>query len=110
MKRVRIHTAAVSDAPSFHAEFKRALGFLAGYGENWNAWIDCMSSISAPEDGMSEVTVEMDESLVLEIRDADSLRARCPEEYQNLVECTAAVNRRAIDKGEEPAVLLEVSS
>ena len=107
VKRVRINTAAISDEGSFHAEFKRALGFPKFYGANWDAWIDCMSSISFREHGMSSVTVAENEAIVLEIPDSDQFRARCPDEYRNLIECTAAVNRGDLRIGKPPAVLLQ---
>jgi hypothetical protein len=41
----------------FHDIFNEAFGFPAFYGRNMNAWIDCLTSLDAPADGMTRVTV-----------------------------------------------------
>ncbi len=45
----------LKDWDSFHQEFARVFGFPEFYGNNMDAWIDCMSWLSDPEDGMSIV-------------------------------------------------------
>jgi len=109
VKRVRINSSVILDEGDLHSEFTRVLGFPEFYGENWNAWIDCMSSIDSPEDGMSALTVDKDEALIMEIRDAAAFQARCPRVFQDLVECTAAVNRRFVNGDKPPPLLLELT-
>lgn len=107
MARVRIETSCIEDWPSFHAEFQRALGFPAFYGANMNAWIDCMSYLRDDgAAGMAAVTLGRDETLWLEIADAERWRARVPEIAAELWDCTAFVNGRYVDAGEGPVVAL----
>ncbi len=97
MARVRINTTAISDWPSFHAEFQRALGFPGFYGENMNAWIDCLSYLREEEAaGMADVMLP----------DAERWRLQVPEIVAELWDCTAFVNRRYVDAGESPAIAL----
>lgn len=73
------------------------MGFPNFYGRNMNAWIDCMSSIDEPDDGMSTVTVNPGESLDIVVLGTEQGIASCPEIFQELLECTACVNQRFID-------------
>jgi hypothetical protein len=105
-KIVAIPTEDIIDWPSFHEVFQKALGFPTFYGRNMNAWIDCMTSIDAPEHGMSTVKVESDELLVLSLEDAPGFQARCQEQYKALLECLAFVNYRRIEAEERPVLAL----
>jgi hypothetical protein len=71
-----------------------------------NAWIDCMTSVDIPSDGMTTVTVQPGEILVLRIDEPFEFRRRCPEQYDALVECTAFVNFRRVEVGEPPLLAL----
>jgi hypothetical protein len=107
MARVRISTTAISDWPSFHAEFQRTLGFPAFYGANMNAWIDCLSYLrDEAAAGMANVTLGREEILWVEIPDAERWRAQVPEIAAELWDCAAFVNRRYVDAGELPAIAL----
>ena len=65
-----------------------------------------MTSVDAPPDGLSTVTVEPGEILVLRIDEPFEFRRRCPEQYDALVECTAFVNFRRVEIGELPVLAL----
>jgi hypothetical protein len=107
MARVRISTTAISDWPSFHAEFQSALGFPAFYGANMNAWIDCLSYLrDEGAAGMANVTLGLEETLWIELIDARRWRERVPEIVAALWDCAAFVNRRYVDAGELPAIAL----
>jgi RNAse (barnase) inhibitor barstar len=99
MRRVRLETAQIHDWESFHRVFKETFGFPNFYGANMDAWIDCMSSITNPDEGMSEITVNVGEVLVLEVSETESFKQRCPEQFLALVECAAFVNRRYVTGG-----------
>lgn len=103
---ITIPVHEITDWPTFHDVFKRALGFPDFYGRNMNAWIDCMTSVDAAEDGLSSVTVAPGEILVLRIDDPFGFRQRCPEQYDALIECSAFVNFRRTELGETPALAL----
>ena len=99
---VSIPTAKIVDWRSFHQVFQDALGFPEFYGRNMDAWIDCMTSIDKPDDGMSSVTVAPGELLIVQI--SDELGHRCPEQYKAIVECSAFVNSRRVQVGEDPVL------
>jgi hypothetical protein len=84
--------------------FAEELGFPGFYGCNLDAWIDCMSSLDAPEDGMTSVHASPGGVVTLHLEHVAEFARRCPEQYDALVECSAFVNFRRIEMG-EPAVL-----
>jgi len=108
MKTVTLDAATVNDEPSFHAAFQSALGFPAFYGHNMNAWVDCMGYIDDPSAGMSSVSVQSGEVLVLHIENAGDFKRRCPELWVTFLECAAFVNWRSVDKG--GSALISVSA
>ncbi len=103
---VEVPVAEIIDWQTFHDVFARTLGFPDFYGRNLDAWIDCMTSVDAPEDGMTTVCVNSGELLVMVIADPDDFRKRCPDQYDALIECTAFVNFRRTDIGEAPLLAL----
>ncbi len=103
-KNVQIDGSKVSGWDSFHDLFAEVFGFPGFYGRNMNAWNDCMTYLDAPEESLSSVHVARGDVVVLCISGATELKERCPEIYDALVECSAFVNWRRIEKG-EPAVL-----
>lgn len=106
MRTVAIPVGKIADWPSFHDIFQCELGFPDYYGRNMDARIDCMTSLDAPLDGVSTVTVEPGERLALKIDGPFEFRRRCPEQYEALIECTTVVNYRRIEIGEPPVLAL----
>ena len=103
---VEIDTAAITDWESFHDVFAASMGFPDFYGRNMNAWIDCLTSLDEPEDGMTSVHAPDEGILVLALTDATDLASRCPDIYEAIVECSAFVNHRKMDAGERPVLSL----
>jgi hypothetical protein len=101
---VRLDTRRITDWESFHAVFVEAFGFPGFYGRNLDAWIDCMTSLDAPEEGMTSVHAPPGGVVALRLEHAADFARRCPEQYAALVECTAFVNLRQAERG-QPAVL-----
>jgi RNAse (barnase) inhibitor barstar len=101
---IQIDGDNITDWDSFHSVFSKAFGFPDFYGRNMNAWNDCMTYLDDPDAGMSTVHVEPGEILVLQINNAPGLKKRCPEQFAAIVECSAFVNWRRIEKG-EPTIL-----
>jgi len=95
----KIQARNIVDWPSFHAEFDRVFGFPDFYGRNMDAWIDCMTSLDDPDDGLTAIHVESGRVLTIEIEDVDALKRQCPEQYAALIECSAFVNWRRIEQG-----------
>ncbi len=103
---VTIPVEKVSDWPSFHRIFQETLGFPTIYGRNMDAWIDCLTSVDMPDEGMSSVTVNHGGILILKIDNPFDFRKRCPEQYEALIECSAFVNFRREEIGEGPVIAL----
>ena len=101
-----IDCAEITDRASFHRVFKEKFGFPNFYGANMDAWIDCMTSLDAPQDGMTTVHVEKGQVLTLQLDNVDSFRQRCPDTYAALIESSAFVNCRRIEKGLERVLAL----
>lgn len=103
-KLVSIDCGKIHDWDSFHDEFARVFGFPDFYGRNLNAWIDCMTSLDKPDDGMTRIHAAKGNVLTVQLENVVQLREQNPELYAAIVECTAFVNWRRIEGG-EPAVL-----
>ena len=97
---VAIPTARIKDWESFHDVFASTLRFPDYYGRNMDAWIDCLSF----PDSMTELAIEPDEVLMLDLQSIEAFRTRCPEPYEAIVRCAAFVNSRRID-GAESSIL-----
>jgi RNAse (barnase) inhibitor barstar len=106
MKIVKIDCSLISDWRSFHLVFKNTFGFPEYYGENMDAWIDCMTYL---DENFPEAQIEKGTTLTLQLNKIQSFRQRCPEIYEAIVECTAFVNYRRIEIGENPTLLLAYS-
>ena len=98
---VRIDGSQLTDWESFHDVFAAVFGFPAFYGRNMNAWIDCMTSLDTPEDGMTTIHGSATDPVVPHIANASSVPS---ELFDGLNECAAFVNWRRIEVG-EPAIL-----
>jgi len=105
-KVVAVPGREITDWASFHAVFQRIFGFPDFYGRNMNAWIDCMTDLDAPEGGMVQISVAIGELVAIRLDDAADFRRRCPELFDDLVECTSFVNFRRIEVGELPVLTL----
>lgn len=106
---VRIPTNLISDWPSFHKVFAEALGFPDFYGQNMDAWIDCMTYADDSEAHMLARGVVPGEILTLQIDEVSDFAGRCPEQFKALVECTAFVNYRRVEVGGKPILSLLMS-
>ena len=106
MKIVEIDCIAINDWGSFHSIFAKSFGFPSFYGNNMNAWIDCLTSLDAPEDGMTSIHVGPGEALTLSLLNIKHLQESCPDIYSALVECSAFVNWRRVKNSEPPVLAL----
>jgi|SRR5687768_3632727 len=97
-KNVTIDARRISDWDLFHDVFAEAFGFPVFYGKNMEAWNDCMTHLDDPEAGMTSIHVARGDVVVLCILEVEDLKNRCPEIYDALVECSAFVNWRRIEK------------
>ena len=106
MPVVRIPCDEIADWDTFHSVFARVLGFPSFYGKNMNAWVDCLTYLDAPGDGMSNVVLVDNDILTLQLDSAESFRSRCPEQFDALVASSSFVNWRRIEKGQRPTIAL----
>jgi hypothetical protein len=103
---ISIPVNEIRDWGSFHSVFQAALGFPDFYGRNLDAWIDCMTSIDKPADGLTSVAAEAGDLVALRIDNAADFQRRCPEQFDALIECAAFVNYRRIEVGKTPVLTL----
>lgn len=102
----RIECTNIRDWDSFHKEFNMVFGFPDFYGENLNAWIDCMSSLDSPEHGMTSIHCAKGKVLTLWLKDVEHLMDKHSEIYQELLEIVAFVNYRRIEIGKQSVLTL----
>lgn len=105
-KIIRIDTRQIQDWDSFHDVFARELGFPGFYGRNMDAWVDCLTSLDEPDDAMTSVHVLKGDVLTLHLDHIDDLASRCPDIYEAMLDCTAFVNYRRIEAGQNPVLVL----
>ena len=105
MNLVTIDCSKIHDWESFHHYFKKEFGFPDFYGRNMDAWIDCMTYLDE-DDEMSTIKIKNGAALTLQLQNIGSLKKRSPEIYEALLECSAFVNFRRINNGEEPILIL----
>jgi hypothetical protein len=101
---VPVDLREIVDVASFHAVFKRIMGFPEFYGANANAWVDCMTSIDAPDERMSTVHAPPGGVLVLALHSVSDFKKRCPEVFDALVGMVAFVNYRRLEMGDAPVL------
>jgi len=99
----RIETKHIDDWSIFPSVFAGTMGFPEFYGRNMNAWIDCLTYMN---DGMTHFNVTPGELFHMEVADSKDFAQRLPEIFQAFIECSAFVNSRRIDAGEQPVLAL----
>jgi len=90
----------------FHNTFAETFGFPDFYGRNMDAWIDCMSSLDFPEDGMTSIHVARGKVLTLKVSNYKYLKKAGESEWLDLLECSAFVNYRRTTPGLNPLIAL----
>jgi RNAse (barnase) inhibitor barstar len=104
--KISIDCGRIHDWPSFHSEFAEAFGFPDFYGHNLDAWMDCLTSLDAPEDGLTKVHCLPGSVLTIELQNVSQIKAQFPEQYSAIVECSAFVNWRRIETGSTAVLAL----
>jgi len=102
----RIDCNRIADWDSFHDVFSDAFGFPGFYGRNMNAWIDCMTYLDEPDAEMTAIHAPETGCLVLQLDNVKPLAARDRDIYDAIIECTAFVNWRRMEKGDRPVLML----
>tara|TARA_B100000508_G_C11465516_1_gene281795 strand:- start:5973 stop:6305 length:333 start_codon:yes stop_codon:yes gene_type:complete len=110
VKTVKIDTNKIVDWNSFHKVFSDTMGFPGFYGNNMNAWIDCMTDIDNPGTGMTSVLVGKNETLVIELSNGRDLKERLPEIHEAILECSAFVNLRKLEFNEKALIAVSTNA
>ncbi len=106
MKLITIDMTEIRDRASFHDVFSRVFGFPDFYGRNMDAWIDCMTNLDDPGAGLSKITCEKGDYFVLELNNIKVFREQCLQLYNDMIECSAFVNWRRMERGDPPLLML----
>ena len=93
MVTFKINGRKLTDWKLFHSEFKAELNFPDYYGENMDAWIDCIDELT-------------DKPILLQIDNGKYLKENAPELFNAILECGAFVNYRKIEVGEKPNLII----
>ncbi|MNK05115.1 Barstar (barnase inhibitor) [compost metagenome] len=108
MAVVHLNGENITDWPSFHSACKTAFGFPDFYGDNMDAWVDCMSYLR-DEDGMTKFRLQPAEKLQIIVDHADILQKKAPDILEDVAFCIEAINERYADYGENPALELKLA-
>jgi hypothetical protein len=106
LTRVEIPEAAFGGDEAFHTVIAEVMGFPEFYGNNWSAFVDCMSYIDDPDGGMSKVTVEAGdllEILILVEHDNDYFNN---ETWAGFTSAVAAVNGRFFAENSKTRIVI----
>ena len=82
---------------SFHREFKKVMNFPDYYGENMNAWIDCVDELT-------------NDQTLINIKNGRILKEQAPDILEAILEYAAFVNYRKIEAGEQPTLMISLIS
>ena len=93
----KIDGKKLTDWNSFHSEFKTILNFPDYYGENMNAWIDCVDDLT-------------EKPTILQIENGKFLKENAPDLFNAILECGALVNYRKTEIGEQPNLIIATDS
>src|SRR5688572_23990452 len=96
---VRVDGDRIVDWTTFYEVFSESFGLPEFFGRNMDAWIDCLTRLGDPASGMTKVHAEPGEVVTLVVDNVNRFAARCPDQYDALVECAAFVNWRLVEKG-----------
>ena len=107
---VVIDCESITDFASFHHTFKSVFGFPEFYGHTMDGWIDCMSSLDNPSDGLTTVHALPNGVVNLQLDNIGDFSRRCPDLYSALLECSAFVNWRRTEAGEPPVLCLSFNA
>ena len=96
-KRVRINAALISNWESFHQIFKMTFGFPEFYGNNMDAWINCMLKIDDKRAGMTKFWLKESDTLVIEMTNCAAFKKNYFDIYLTLLESVAFINFRKLE-------------
>ncbi len=93
MNIYKIEGKNITDKNSFHQEFKVKMNFPEYYGENMDAWIDCIDELS-------------ETPTLLQIENEKILKENSPDLFYCILENGAFINQRKIEQKEYPNLII----
>ena len=108
MPTVELDGHEITSWEAFHLASRREFGFPDFYGDNMDAWIDCLSGMR-DDDGMSRFTLASDQTLEICVRHAEGMQRRAPHVLQGLQEAVQEVNLRSQEAGQPPLLRLRLA-
>lgn len=105
MATATLNGAAITDFATFHSACRAAFGFPDFYGDNMDAWVDCLSYLR-DDDGMTKFRLKPNEVLEIIVTDAAAMQAAAPDIVEEITYCIGGINERYEDYGEKPALKL----
>lgn len=102
---ITIDASKIINWKTFHDVFAEALGFPEFYGRNIDAWIDCMTRLDDDEP-MTSLSVKPGSVVCLQIKNVKEFAFRNREQFDAIIDCSAFVNWRRIEKGQLPVLAL----
>jgi hypothetical protein len=103
---VALDCRSIRDRETFHSVFAEAMGFPDFYGRNMDAWIDCFTNVDDPSNGLTTIVAPVGGVLVLKLENVQDFRTRCADLYADIIECSAFVNWRRMERGASPVLAL----
>lgn len=89
----------------FHHESKHQFGFPSYYGNNLDAWVDCLSYLR-DSDNMTKFKLKPYEKISIEINHSAALKKHIPELIDEISYCVTMLNEHYEDYEEAPALEL----
>jgi lysyl-tRNA synthetase class I len=90
-----INGAKIFDWESFHKEFQQKMGFFDGYGNNGNAWLDCMRDMytNGEYQSLTKFNLNNGEAFVLRVINTEAWKENDPETFNAFLEMCQICNK-----------------
>lgn len=102
-KQVFFDFSKINTVDDFHDEMNRFFGFPDFYGNNFNAFVDCLNSLRFPDDGMTSIHLGKNESLLMKI---NGIHCLSDDIRYNFLLSIETINKGAISFGDDALILL----
>lgn len=86
-----------------HNKMSELFGFPDFYGRNFDALIDCLSSLRIPEDELTSINISQDECILLRMAHVESLSAELAYDLFTVIQ---SVNQRGYYEDEKDTIRL----
>lgn len=102
---INIDFTEIDSLDSLHESLFHSFGFPDFYGRNFHAFVDCVSSIRYPEEGMTSFFLEKDEFLLIQTKKLAATDAEIANHFIRAIEC---LNEREFIKNGATLVFLSL--